>query len=405
MAFRLGLRIAGIVYGNGTRCFSESISCLYLERNIVLDLSCSLPHSILGRASTVHLSWRCHAPHTIPAKANKSEPVRAQGPKRRQKSSATSTYISAVEISFRPPYYQDGSNLRVPVNPQLVVSPAICRYGKDRYAKRAEGPIFASGSAGEAYKLWWMEEHADMRRNNGMGECGAHTVGWRCRRFRLFCLRPGLLPLQRDSKQHVLRRLDLDHLRLRQHVVARAHLAPKLGLPVRHVPLEPPERDDARLLDGDDAGVLGKHVLRPVPLAVPLPHVDPVCPPGLEQERHRLAAHEEQAALGVVGRRLEQVQVVQLAQALVHAPAQPAHRHNVRDRGSCVPWRGGGRCANPLDGLGEVCRVLIWVVDDLCRLGACSEVLPCLGCEGVQIAYYGVQVVLGLVSIRRDISR
>lgn len=48
MAFRLGLRIAGIVYGNGTRCFPESISCLYLERNIVLDLECSLPYSILG---------------------------------------------------------------------------------------------------------------------------------------------------------------------------------------------------------------------------------------------------------------------------------------------------------------------------------------------------------------------
>lgn len=62
-----------------------------------------------------------------------------QHAKKRQKSSAASAYISvsnpwgtlfAVEISFRPPYYQDGSNLRVFVNPQLVVSPAICRRGK-----------------------------------------------------------------------------------------------------------------------------------------------------------------------------------------------------------------------------------------------------------------------------------
>lgn len=43
-------------------------------------------------------------------------------------------------------------------------------------------------------------------------------------------------------------------------------------------------------------------------------------------------------------------------------------------------------------------------MDDLGRPGSCGKVLPCLGCKGIQIAYYSIQVVLGLVSIRRDIS-
>lgn len=173
-------------------------------------------------------------------------------------------------------------------------------------------------------------------------------------------------------------------------MVARAHLAPKLGLPARHVPLEAPQRDGARPPDGDDARVLVEHVLLsltpprlPIP-AGPLPHVDPVPPPALEKERDRLAAHEEQPALGVVRRRLEQVQVVQLAQALVHAPAQPAHGDDVWGRGAAVRlcW-GGRRCAHPLDRLGKVCRVLVWVVNDFGRPGSRGEVLPGLVCERV----------------------
>lgn len=79
-------------------------------------------------------------------------------------------------------------------------------------------------------------------------------------------------------------------------MITRAHLAPKLSLPVRDIPLEPPQRDDARLLDGYDPRVLIKHVL-PRTRAT-LPHVDPV-PARLEEEGDGLAADEEQPAVGV----------------------------------------------------------------------------------------------------------
>lgn len=133
MAFGLGLRIAGIIYGNGMRRLSEPVVCLRSERNMVLDLECLLAYSVVGR---YHLfCCHCDAVLIMPFwQKNLGQVGGREYPKKdkRVRRPAPTSLLAprgapfAVEISFRPPYYQDGSNLRVSVNPRLVVSPAIC---------------------------------------------------------------------------------------------------------------------------------------------------------------------------------------------------------------------------------------------------------------------------------------
>ncbi|KAJ6440596.1 Peroxisomal biogenesis factor 19 [Purpureocillium lavendulum] len=160
---------------------------------------------------------------------------------------------------------------------------------------------------------------------------------------------------QRYCEEHVPRRLYLDALGLREDVIARAQLATNLRLPVGHVPLQALGGDDARPLERQDTDVLAeRHVL-----AI-LPDADQVLA-GLQEERETRPGQEEQPALGVVGPRLQQVQVVQLADALVDAPSDAAQRDNVESLGP--------RLADPGDGLVEVGGFLVGDVDDLGRRG------------------------------------
>lgn len=178
-------------------------------------------------------------------------------------------------------------------------------------------------------------------------------------------------------EQHILIRPDLDDLRLRQHVVARAHLPPKGCRPVLDIPLEPPRRDDGRLADGDDTNVFSEGITRdpaatvtmrtrPVRILVlvllqtdtRLAHPDPMRAAALEDEGQRVARDQVHAAVGVGGRLLEQVQVVHLAEPLVDAAAEPADA----DDGAAAG--GGGLAAREAHGLGEVGRVLVRVPDD-----------------------------------------
>lgn len=182
-----------------------------------------------------------------------------------------------------------------------------------------------------------------------------------------------------NGENHCVRRLDLDHLGLGQHVVAGAHVAPKLGLPVLDVPLEALGGDEAGAADGDDADVLAEDVLAAV-----LPDVDPVAA-GQEEERQVLAGNQEEPAL-VVGRAgLEDVQVVELAQALVDAAAEPADGDDVF---------GGVVRPDPRHGLVEVGRVLVRLADDLGRLVQFRVVLLDGRQEGVQVADDDIDVGL-----------
>lgn len=186
---------------------------------------------------------------------------------------------------------------------------------------------------------------------------------------------------ERDGEQDVLGRGHLDHLGARQHVVARAHPAAKLGRPVGHVPLEPVGSNDARLLDGDDANVLVEQdvfVTVTVSCCIPTPasffflaDVNPV--PSLlvaaavsttsfQQKGERVLADQEEAAAGVARRaRLVEVQVVQLAEPLVDAAAQAAQDDNVEGRIVVVTRMG----VDVVDGLAKVGGFLVGVVDDL----------------------------------------
>lgn len=133
-------------------------------------------------------------------------------------------------------------------------------------------------------------------------------------------------------------------------MVAGAQLAANLGGPVRHVPLEALRRDDAPFFERDDADVLAKDVLLGI-----LAHLD-VVGARLEQEG-QAGAREEVDAAGAVARvRLEAVQVVELAEALVDTAADAAEGNNVDARGVLL--------SDPRDGLAKVGRVLVGVVDD-----------------------------------------
>jgi hypothetical protein len=96
--------------------------------------------------------------------------------------------------------------------------------------------------------------------------------------------------------------------------------------------------------------VLAKDVL----LAV-LPDLDTVGA-RLEEKGEAGTGEEVDAALGVGGVRLEEIEVVKLAEALVDAAADAAQGDDV---GS-----GRLRLANPGDGLAKVGRLLVGVVDD-----------------------------------------
>lgn len=209
-------------------------------------------------------------------------------------------------------------------------------------------------------------------------------------------------PLQSNREQHILVRLNLDNLGLGQDMVTRAHQPAKLRLPVRHIPLEALCGNDARLLDGDDADVLVKDVLVSVTMLPFWPHVD-VVTSRLEQHRKRLAANEVHSALGICGVCLEEVQVVELAKALVDSAAQAAHGDNVEWLAAVMTVavgvmcrrssrRGRGQGADIADSFAEIRRVLVRVVDDLrglCGRGG-GKVGACFRGDGVQVTYYHV---------------
>lgn len=110
-------------------------------------------------------------------------------------------------------------------------------------------------------------------------------------------------------------------------MVTRTHPAPKLRLPVRDIPLESTGRDDAGLSNGDDADVLVEELLL-LPFLLPLlADVNPVHPPAacshvcFQKKGEGGSADEEEAACLVVRVLLEEVEMVELAEALVYAAA------------------------------------------------------------------------------------
>jgi len=220
-----------------------------------------------------------------------------------------------------------------------------------------------------------------------------HTLCLRRLSLNSFVISP--FPLQRNGEQYIFARGDLNHIL--DDMVARAQLTAKFGPPVRHVPLQAPRRYDGRLAQGQDAHVFRERVpprrWRDVALRLPrtllfrrgdvvvVADADPMRPSAprttLQQERQPFAAEQVDPPVALVGPLvlLEQVQVVQLTEALVYAAAEAAETDD-------VPWRLGGgggsgvgsglvvgaatvMLADMPDRLGEVCRVLVRVMDDL----------------------------------------
>lgn len=185
-------------------------------------------------------------------------------------------------------------------------------------------------------------------------------------------------------EEHIPVRRDLHDLHVGQDVVARAEASANLGVPVGHVPLEAVRRDVGGPPEGDDADVLAKDVL----LAV-LADLD-VMRAGLEQEGEAGAREEVDPAGGVAGVRLEEVEVVKLREALVNAAADAPESDDIDPAGVLL--------SDPVDGLGEVGRLLVGVVDDGCRrwLGG-VEIADCRG-ERVKVADDELEVGLGGVN-------
>lgn len=166
----------------GKRDYARYVST---DKNVILGhLVCLLACSVTGRSARSPWPLRCFRRHTILAKSHGSvrgheDPKRDKRVRRPAPTSLLAPRGHPLRWRFHSvqPYYQDGSNLRVPVNPRLVVSPAICRCDRYHYAKRAEGPILALGSVGGVYKLGcrggqrWDEKRLQ-------GECGAHVSIW-----------------------------------------------------------------------------------------------------------------------------------------------------------------------------------------------------------------------------------
>lgn len=187
--------------------------------------------------------------------------------------------------------------------------------------------------------------------------------------------------LQRYREQDVFVRLHLHPPRVREHMVARAQVAPHLRLPVCHVPLEPLGRDPARLFERDDADVLAEDGL----LAV-LADLDSMRP-RLKEERQTRPGEQEDAPVAVGAVLLEQVQVVQLAEPLVDAAADAAEGDDV-DTGRVL-------VAHVLDGLAEVGRVLGRVVDDLGGRRLRGVEVADGGVEGIEVSDDDLEVRLG----------
>lgn len=151
-------------------------------------------------------------------------------------------------------------------------------------------------------------------------------------------------PRQLGREQHRLRRLHAHHLR--PDVVARADLPAHLGAPVAHVPLEPARRDRCGARDGDDPDVFFQEVLFLV--FVPrsgilmrlgtltgLGGMNDVLPP-LQHEGNALLGDEVDIACRF-GARGMHVQVVDLREGLVDAPAETAEDDDV-DAGGGWTW-------------------------------------------------------------------
>lgn len=117
--------------------------------------------------------------------------------------------------------------------------------------------------------------------------------------------------------------------------------------------------------------MLPKHFLSTIAI---LPHPDAVLP-YLQQKGQTLPAEEVHPPVSVSRVGLEEVQVVQLAQALVDTPAEAPYGDNVK-RG---PLAGVVVLADVADSLAKVGRLLIWVLNHLCRGASGLVVCPCFG--------------------------
>lgn len=148
-------------------------------------------------------------------------------------------------------------------------------------------------------------------------------------------------------------------------MIACAHLASKFCWPILDIPLETFGRNDTRLLDRDNTDVLGEGLAarahRCAGAGIGLADVDAMLP-SFEEERQALARKEEHLAICVCRRGLKEVQVMQLAQPLVHASSKSAHADNVPAREFS---------ADEPNSFGEVGGVLVRVVDDgtMCWFG------------------------------------
>lgn len=73
MAFGLGLKAAGIIYGNGMRRLSEAVSCPSAEGVVILDILEGLPARSVGDWPPLCLlSVRCHPHRTVLTKSRGS---------------------------------------------------------------------------------------------------------------------------------------------------------------------------------------------------------------------------------------------------------------------------------------------------------------------------------------------
>lgn len=135
-------------------------------------------------------------------------------------------------------------------------------------------------------------------------------------------------------------------------MIAGAELATNHAVPVRHIPLEALGGDMARLLQRDDADILGKGVW----LAV-VTDVNKVLA-RLEEKGQTGAREQEYTAIFVFKAGLVHVKLVKLADTLVDSAAKTTQGDNV----------GWPVSADPVDGLAEICTFLIRIMDNLCRL-------------------------------------
>ncbi|KAK5633706.1 hypothetical protein RRF57_009420 [Xylaria bambusicola] len=156
-------------------------------------------------------------------------------------------------------------------------------------------------------------------------------------------------------------------------VITRAHAIPKGRVPIPNIPFKSLRRDDGGLTNGDDADVLREGIARNPAEGIGdvqrrLAHPDPVPHAALENEGQRIPGYQIHAA-------------VSLAEALVHAAAEPAHAYDVPAR---------RLLAGEIHGLGEVGGFLLSLTDD----AAVRKVLAGLVGERVKIPYDGVEISL-----------